>query len=137
MSVSVKDRLEQSGLRPTRQRLLLGALLFAGGNRHFTAEELHIEAAQAGEPVSLATVYNTLRAFTGVGLVRQLPVEGPSVVFDTNTDPHHHFVNDGQVTDVPADSVQFSELPAPPAGWRIASVDVMIRLRPDDRSGRS
>ncbi|HZD27006.1 MAG TPA: transcriptional repressor, partial [Alphaproteobacteria bacterium] len=57
---SVLERLRAAGLRPTRQRLALARLLFEGGHRHMTAEDLHGEASGAGLKVSLATVYNTL-----------------------------------------------------------------------------
>ncbi|MCK5550883.1 MAG: transcriptional repressor [Hyphomicrobiaceae bacterium] len=66
--------LRQVGLRPTRQRLTLGALLFEGEDRHVTAELLHAEAAAIGHHVSLATVYNTLHQFKRAGLLRELGI---------------------------------------------------------------
>ena len=72
----IEERLRHSGLRPTRQRVALGDLLFAKGDRHLTVEELHEEAVTDGVPVSLATVYNTLHQFTEAGLIRVLAVEG-------------------------------------------------------------
>ena len=63
----VRQMLREVGLRPTRQRLALGWLMFAKGDRHMTAETLHEEALRARFPVSLATVYNTLHQFTDVG----------------------------------------------------------------------
>ena len=72
----VKAMLRQVGLRPTRQRMALGWLLFGKGDRHLTAEMLYEEATRAKVPVSLATIYNTLHQFTEVGLLRQVAVEG-------------------------------------------------------------
>ena len=72
----LRDRLRRAGLRPTRQRLSLGWLLFGRGDRHLTAEMLYDEAMRAKVPVSLATVYNTLHQFTEAGLLRQLPLDG-------------------------------------------------------------
>ena len=63
------QRLQQANLRPTRQRLALGRLLFDGADRHVTAEQLHAEAMQARVSVSLATVYNTLELLTECHLV--------------------------------------------------------------------
>src|ERR1700754_5311090 len=60
----VKSMLREVGLRPTRQRMALGWLLFARGDRHMTAEMLYEEANRAKIAVSLATVYNTLHQFT-------------------------------------------------------------------------
>src|ERR1700680_4045192 len=95
------ERLRKAGLRPTRQRLALAQLLFASGNRHVTAESLHEEAAGAGVPVSLATVYNTMHQFTAAGLLRQVTVDGSRTYFDTNIGEHHHFYceDDGTLLD--------------------------------------
>ena len=126
----LKDRLRRVGLRPTRQRISLGWLLFAKGDRHITAEMLYEEAMRSKVPVSLATVYNTLHQFTEVGLLRQLAVDGSKSYFDTNTTEHHHFFVEGdeQLMDVPVD-IAVGELPAAPAGMEIARVDVIVRLR--------
>ena len=80
----VKSMLRDVGLRPTRQRMALGWILFGKGDRHVTAEMLYEEATKAKVPVSLATVYNTLHQFTDVGLLRQVAVDGSKTYFDTN-----------------------------------------------------
>ena len=67
------DWLSGAGLRPTRQRMTLASLLVGDGqDRHVTAESLFDAAKDADEKVSLATVYNTLRAFCDVGLMREI-----------------------------------------------------------------
>ncbi|MFC6447511.1 iron response transcriptional regulator IrrA [Shinella zoogloeoides] len=128
----IEERLRHSGLRPTRQRVALGDLLFAKGDRHLTVEELHEEAVTAGVPVSLATVYNTLHQFTEAGLIRVLAVEGSKTYFDTNISDHHHFFVEGEnhVLDIPVSNLEIGNLPEPPEGMEIAHVDVVIRLRP-------
>ncbi len=88
--------LREVGLRPTRQRMALGWILFAKGDRHITAEMLYEEATKAKVPVSLATVYNTLHQFTDVGLLRQVAVDGSKTYFDTNASQHHHFFVEGE-----------------------------------------
>jgi Fur family iron response transcriptional regulator len=127
---ALKDRLRDVGLRPTRQRISLGWILFAKGDRHVTAELLYEEAMRARVPVSLATVYNTLHQFTEAGLLRQLAVDGSKSYFDTNTTDHHHFYVEGDdaLVDMPAE-VAVGALPAPPEGMEIARVDVIVRLR--------
>src|SRR3979409_1112200 len=87
----VRQMLREVGLRPTRQRMALGWLLFAKGDRHLTAEMLYEEASRAKVPVSLATIYNTLHQFTEAGLLRQVGVDGSKAYFDTNVSTHHHF----------------------------------------------
>jgi Fur family iron response transcriptional regulator len=126
------DWLSSAGLRPTRQRLSLAALLVGDGmNRHVTAESLFDAARDAGERVSLATVYNTLRAFCDAGLMREVTVDGSKSYFDTRIDDHPHFYweDTAMLTDAPADELEIARLPAAPEGAEVAKVDVIIRLR--------
>lgn len=128
-------RVREAGLRPTRQRIALADLLFAKGDRHLSAEELHEEAIAAGVPVSLATVYNALHQFTQAGMLRILAVEGSKTYFDTNTSDHHHFYVEGEnrIFDIVSGPVSVSNLPEPPEGMEIANVDIVVRLRPKRR----
>lgn len=124
--------LAGAGLRPTRQRQALAALLVGDGlDRHVTAESLHAAALAKGEPVSLATVYNTLRAFCGAGLMQEITVDGSRSYFDTRVGDHPHFFweDSAELTDAPAEELQIARLPRAPAGAEIARVDVVIRLR--------
>src|SRR5436853_5175899 len=127
----VKAMLREVGLRPTRQRMSLGWILFAKGDRHVTAELLYEEATRAKVPVSLATVYNTLHQFTEVGLLRQVAVDGSKSYFDTNASEHHHFFVEGEdaLVDIPGAQVIVNKLPTAPDGYEIARVDVVVRLR--------
>lgn len=127
----LKDKLRRVGLRPTRQRISLGWLLFAKGDRHITAEMLYDEALRSRVPVSLATVYNTLHQFTEAGLLRQLAVDGSKAYFDTNPTEHHHYFVEGdeELMDLPLEGIAVRDLPDPPEGMEIARVDVIVRLR--------
>jgi len=125
----VKSMLRQVGLRPTRQRMALGWILFGKGDRHLTAEMLYEEATRAKVPVSLATIYNTLHQFTEVGLLRQIAVDGSKAYFDTNAAAHHHFFVEGELLDIPSAEVIVGKTPSPPEGYEIARVDVVVRLR--------
>ncbi len=131
MPQSGANWLVKAGLRPTRQRCALAALLVDGGNRHLTAEQLYGEAARADLGVSLATVYNTLKAFTSAGLLREINIEPGRVYYDTRIDdhPHFYFEDDGTIADAPVGSVAFASLPEAPEGCEIATVDVVVRLR--------
>jgi Fur family iron response transcriptional regulator len=123
-------RLKKAELRPTRQRLALGKLLFDGGDRHVTAEKLHDEATGQGIRVSLATVYNTLNQFTAAGLLREVVVAPGRSYFDTNITNHHHFFYEdgGALEDIPGDAITLAKLPEPPAGAQVERVDVVVRL---------
>lgn len=127
----IEQRVRRAGLRPTRQRIALAELLFAKGDRHISAEELHEEAQGAGVTVSLATVYNALHQFTNAGLLRIVAVEGVRTYFDTNTSDHHHFYieEDNRVVDIDTGPVSVVNLPEPPEGMEIANVDIIVRLR--------
>ena len=120
--------LRGAGLRPTRQRIALAALLVGDGrDRHVTAESLHAAATD----VSLATVYNTLRAFCDAGLMREVTVDGARSYFDTcvHDHPHYYWEDEGTLTDAPARELSIASLPSAPEGTEIAAVDVVIRLR--------
>jgi Fur family iron response transcriptional regulator len=134
-SATVLARVRSVGLRPTRQRLALARLLLENGDRHITAEQLHGEAMGADIQVSLATVYNTLHQFTEAGLLREVVVEPGRSYFDTNTSDHHHFFcdADGRLQDIPGEDVMVSGFPLPPLGTEICRVDVIIRVRPENR----
>jgi Fur family iron response transcriptional regulator len=123
--------LRDVNLRPTRQRMALGWILFSKGGRHITAEMLHEEATRAKIPVSLATVYNTLNQFTEAGLLRQIGVDGVKSYFDTDPSAHDHFFVDGEdkLMDIPEEGVVLDKLPEAPEGYEIARVDVVVRLR--------
>jgi len=114
----VNEMLQSAGLRPTRQRMALGWLLFGKGARHLTA-------------VSLATVYNTLNQLTDAGLLRQVSVDGTKTYFDTNVSAHHHFYleNNHELVDIPDPHLVLSKMPEVPEGYEIARVDMVVRLR--------
>ena len=124
--------LTRGGLRPTRQRVALAKALIGDGlDRHVTAESLFEAVQSHGTSVSLATVYNTLKAFCEAGLMQEVTVDGSKSYFDTKTHDHPHFFweDDGELTDAPADQLDIAELPDAPDGMEIAKVDVVIRLR--------
>jgi Fur family iron response transcriptional regulator len=124
--------LAGAGLRPTRQRLALASLLVGDGkDRHVTAESLYEAARHTGDKVSLATVYNTLRAFCEAGLLSEITVDGSKSYFDTRIDDHPHFYweDTGELTDAPKAQLELARLPEPPKGTEVARVDVVIRLR--------
>lgn len=127
----VRALLRGAGLRPTRQRIALGELLFAEGDRHVTAEILHEQAIIRSIPVSLATVYNTLHQFTEAGLLNEVVADGSKTYFDTNTSAHHHFYFEGEnaIMDVPEGEVTIQGMPEPPEGMEVSRIDVVVRLR--------
>lgn len=136
MTLTAQERstewLARGGLRPTRQRLALATLLVGDGeDRHVTAESLFALSSQTGEKVSLATVYNTLRAFCDAGLMNEVVVDGSKSYFDTRMDEHPHFYweDSNSLTDAPADDLRIEGLPKAPDGMQVARVDVVIRLK--------
>jgi Fur family iron response transcriptional regulator len=127
----LRAKLRQANLRPTRQRVALGWLLFGKGDRHVTAEILFEEARIAKVPVSLATIYNTLHQFTSAGLLNEIAIDGPRTYFDTNPTPHHHFLIEetNALIDIPDGHIALARLPSAPSGCEITRVDVVVRIR--------
>lgn len=128
---TTREKLHRSGLRMTRQRLMLAALLFREGNRHVSADMLFEEAVAARVPMSRATVYNVLHQFSEAGLIRAICIDPGRVWYDTNTGDHFHYFVEGEerIIDLPA-GVAVSHLPVPPEGMEIRDVNVIVRLRP-------
>jgi len=122
--------LVDAGLRPTRQRLALGQLLFLRGHRHVTAEGLYEEALAANAYLSLATVYNMLNQFTEAGLLRRIAADGIKSFFDTDTSVHPHFYFEGEdvLVDL-AEGLAFTRIPEALPGHEIARLDVIVHLR--------
>ena len=128
----VDQWLAKGGLRPTRQRVILARRLIGDGkNRHVTAESLFAASNDHADKVSLATVYNTLRAICDAGLMREITVDGAKSYFDTNMSDHPHFYweDSAELVDAPAEQLKIAVLPDAPDGAEIAKVDVVIRLR--------
>lgn len=131
MAAVAASKLRGAGLRPTRQRMELAAHLFAGPDRHVTAESLHDEVMRSGIRVSLATVYNTLHQFTEAGLLRQVVVDAARGYFDTNTGDHQHFFleDEGRLIDIPGETISVAGVPAAPPGLCVDRVDVVVRVK--------
>ena len=130
------DWLASGGLRPTRQRLALATLLVGDGeDRHVSAESLFAATNREANPVSLATVYNTLGAFCEAGLLREINVNGAKGYYDTRTDDHPHFFweQNETLTDAPAEDLKIARLPTAPEGTEICKVDVVIMVRSVER----
>lgn len=127
--------LQAAGMRPTRQRLALAAVLFDGRDKHMSAEQVYAAVRKNRARVSLATVYNALHQFTDAGLLREVLIDSDSVYFDTNMDSHHHFFDSAtnELHDIPAESVRIARLPEIPEGRRLESVNVIIRLQADTK----
>jgi Fur family iron response transcriptional regulator len=130
---NMADHLTAHGVRPTRQRLAIAETLFEGTGRHIDASGLYEELATSATKVSLATVYNALRAFDQAGLVRRVAL--PSVWYDTDTSNHHHFfvVTENRVIDIDVPDAKAAS-PKIPDGYRVSRIDTVIHLVPDDGS---
>ncbi len=129
----IVNRLRTSGLRPTKQRILIAQNLFERDKTfHFTVETLDNEINKNGsEKVSLATIYNTVEAFTKAGHIKEILTSRSKSYFDTNMKSHHHFYDEDtkELTDVDYRDVKLSKVPAPPKGKKIKNLEVVIRVQ--------
>jgi Fur family iron response transcriptional regulator len=122
--------LASRDIAPTRQRVQVAAVLLAR-DQHLSAAALLERVNREGEPVSKATVYNTLALFLRKGLVREVVVDRARVFYDSNTADHHHLYDTDRctLTDIDVDQISVSGLPALPEGTMVDNVDVIIRVR--------
>jgi Fur family iron response transcriptional regulator len=129
-SRDVTTMLKQCGLRLTRQRASLLAIMFSEGHQHVTANWLIHRANEEGIHVSLASIYNFLNTLKAAGLVRQVAAGNGRVVFDTNTAHHHHFYmeDSGAIIDIPEQLI-VREMPPLPQGYTEVQVEILVSLR--------
>ena len=129
----IVNKLRTSGLRPTKQRILIAKNLFDRNKTfHFTVETLNKEINKKGtEKVSLATIYNTVEAFTKAGHIKEILTSKSKSYFDTNIKSHHHFYDEDskELTDVDYNAVKLSKVPVPPKGKKIKNLEVVIRVQ--------
>ena len=126
-------KLRSTGLRPTKQRILIAQNLFERDKTfHFTVESLNKQINKKGkEKISLATVYNTVEAFTKAGHIKEILTSKSKSYFDTNIKSHHHFYDEDskELTDINYNQVKLSKVPHPPKGKKIKNLEVVIRLQ--------
>ena len=126
------DRLRSSGLRPTKQRVIICKLLFDRDKTfHFTIEKLKKKIEKnTKSKVSLATVYNTVHAFKKSGYLKEISLQGNKTFFDTNSKSHHHFYDQdtGDLIDIKNEEILLSKLTAAPKGKKIKEVEVTVSV---------
>lgn len=101
---AITRALEDGGLRLTEPRLVLAGLI-ADQEAHFTADDLLREVQRRSLPVARATIFRTLDALTGLGVVERLDLpSGDHAFVACEPARHHHHVvcsSCGIAADVP------------------------------------
>jgi len=127
------NKLRGSGLRPTKQRILIAKNLFENNKTfHFTVETLDQKINKKGnKKISLATIYNTVEAFTNAGYLKEILTSKNKSHYDTNIKSHHHFYDEEtkELTDIHYNQVKLSKVPMPPKGKKIKNLEVVIRIQ--------
>jgi Fur family iron response transcriptional regulator len=128
---AISEHLRSHDITPTHQRIEIASVLFSRCE-HQSADQILAAVNVHHSETSKATVYNTLKLFLARGLVREVIVDPSKIFYDPNTAPHHHFYNlvSGELTDIPADTLQMAGLPTLPEGMLAESIDVIVRIRP-------
>ena len=130
---NIANKLRTSGLRPTKQRILIAKNLFERDKTfHFTVETLNREINKIGnKKISLATIYNTVEAFKKAGHLKKILTSNTKSYYDTNIRSHHHFYDDEtkELTDIDYQKVKLSKIPNPPKGKKIKNLEVVISLQ--------
>ena len=131
------NKLRNSGLRPTKQRIKICEVLFNKETTfHFTINDLvKIIENEANEKISLATVYNTVHAFEKKGYLKEIPIESNQSYFDTNVTDHHHFYDTAEkkLIDLEQDDVGPIAIKKYIPGKKIKSVEVLVKLDTDNQ----
>ena len=127
------NKLRGSGLRPTKQRILIAKNLFDTNKTfHFTVETLNKKINKNGnEKISLATIYNTVEAFNDAGYLKEILTSKNKSYYDTNIKSHHHFYDEisKELTDIHYSQIKLSKVPIPPKGKKIKNLEVVIRIQ--------
>ena len=126
------EKLRNSGLRPTKQRLQICEVLFDTQKTfHFTINDLANKIKrQLNNKISLATVYNTVHAFEKKGYLKQIPINSNQTYFDTNITDHHHFydLKEEKLIDLNNSDVGPINILKKIDGKKIKSVEVLVKL---------
>ena len=122
--------LEKNGIRATKQRRVLAKLIFDKGKRHISAENLFDEVRGEERKISMATVYNTLKQFTSLGLIREIVVDQNKSLYCNNNQSHYHLYieDEGKVIDIPTKNIDL-DIPSIPACLQLHDIDVIVRIR--------
>ena len=135
------DRLRSSGLRPTKQRLLLCKVLFDRKETfHFTIDNLKKKIEKSTKSkVSLATVYNTIHAFKNSGYLKEISLQGNKTFFDTNSKSHHHFYDQdtGDLIDIKNEDIIVSKFPVIPRGKKIKEIEVTVSVANNNQNQKN
>ena len=124
------NKLKLNGIRPTKQRMILAKILFENGKRHVSADSLFEEVRKEDRKISLATIYNTLKQFTNIGLLREIVVDQNKSLYCTNKESHYHLYieDEDKVVDIPTKNVNL-DIPQIPACLKLHNIDVIVRIR--------
>ena len=126
------EKLRNSGLRPTKQRIQICEVLFDTERTfHFTINDLVNKIQkQLNNKISLATVYNTVHAFEKKGYLKQIPINSNQTYFDTNISDHHHFydLKEEKLIDLENCDVGPINILKKIDGKKIKSVEVLVKL---------
>jgi len=126
------EKLRNSGLRPTKQRLQICKVLFDTDRTfHFTINELDRKIKKKiSNKISLATIYNTVHAFEKKGYLKQIPINSNQTYFDTNISDHHHFydLKEEKLIDLENSDVGPINILKKINGKKIKSVEVLVKL---------
>ena len=126
------EKLRNSGLRPTKQRIKICEILFGRKETfHFSINELSsLISNKTNEKISLATVYNTVHAFLNKGYLKQIAINSEQSYFDTNTSEHHHFYDEDkmQLVDIHDSEVEPVKINRNIPGKRIKSIEVLVKV---------
>ncbi len=132
--IMIETKLKKFGIKITKQRMEIASILFDGESKHFSADDLYNLTEKKNLQISLATIYNTLKEFSNLGLIKEIIIDPNRIWYDTFVNNHYHFYNSAtnQLIDIPEAQIKVSKLPSIPKGHKIDQMNVVIHLQRKD-----
>ena len=111
---------------------MLVASVLLERHQHLSADAVLKRLRDMGNPVSKATVYNSLSLFVERGLIKAISIDSSRTFYDSNAKKHNHLYNidSGELIDIDYESqVVREKLPLLPDGTELESLELIVKIK--------
>ncbi len=122
----LSEKLRDSGLKITPQRMQVMRYVVANPGMHFTAEDIHQELKKTEPTIPISTIYNITRALSDAGLLKAFEING-RMVFESNMETHANFycTSCNEITDIPISKEAMSNIVPP--DYIVTDISLIIK----------
>ncbi len=128
-----RKNLQAVGLKVTQPRLSIFRVLAQSGERHLSADDIHLRLAQDDNEIPLATIYRVLTQFEQAGLVTRHNFESGHSVFELDSGAHHDHmicVETGEVMEFVNEEIErLQEEIVDAAGYELIDHSLVLYVR--------